>query len=156
MATRPKDKGTRQETKFCQTANDWAGESVAERVALHGAHDQGDIRLRVDDLTVCVESKYQKSYPTESEIAEFKEQTMAEWLAADTDCAVLLVNLPRRGFLRAEVWMLRSTLNLLWGGEREDVTGSSTGLEHDWVRQTLLDFLWMCYGAPAWEDRRRA
>lgn len=64
MKTRPKDIGTRQESSIRNVINDWAGEVVCERVALHGNKDMGDLRIVVDDLVLTGESKHCKAYPS--------------------------------------------------------------------------------------------
>lgn len=67
MANPSKVKGTRYETALVDVFNDWNGIKCCERVVLHGDKDHGDIRLSVDDLTICVEAKWNKSYPNEKD-----------------------------------------------------------------------------------------
>lgn len=162
--SKAKQKGTAWETKLCNTINDWAGDKVSERVALKGNEDQGDIRLLVDDLTFTVEAKYRKAYPSDGMLAEFKRQTALENDNAKQDGGLLVCNIPNRSVLRADVWMQTKTLYRLHGADRvleqvELPDGTREFAmrmlgdegEHGWLRLTLLDFLWTCYGAPAWE-----
>lgn len=148
MANISKAKGTTFESSLVNVFNEWVGIKVAERVVLHGNHDHGDIRLAVDDLTVCVEAKWRKSYPSEGDMLDFRAQTLAETDNSGADCGILVVNHYRQSIRRAEVWMTGGTwlaLNAATFKLPEYIYS-----EHDWLCMTLLDFCWMCYGAPAW------
>lgn len=145
MSSKSKGKGTRYETQVANFINDWAGERVAERVALHGNHDNGDLRLVVDDLTLCVECKWREKYPPDSEERDFRRQTDEEADNSGADGGILVINRYRAGIERHEVWMHMGTAKMLvgdrWGIARDD---------HDWVCTRLLDFCWICFGGPAW------
>ena len=146
--SKAKAKGTKYESALVKVLNDWSGRQVAERVALHGNYDNGDLRLTVNDLTICVEAKWRKSYPSEGDMLDFRAQTLAETGNSGADCGVLVVNHYNQSVMRSEVWMCGGTwlaLNAVVGklpGHTHD--------EHDWLCMTLLDFCWMCFGAPAW------
>ena len=166
MSSKSKVVGTRYESKIRDTMNDWVGggdnNSVCERVALRGSRDHGDLKIVVDDITLVGECKYSKTYPSEGELEDFKIQTVKENKHAGFDGGVLFVNLPRRSTFRDEVWMPIGTLLLLHGidiaaiddaspEKRKRIESLLTSVdEHSWVRLTLLDFLWTCYGAPSW------
>lgn len=146
--SRAKAKGTKYESSLVKVLNDWSGGQVAERVVLHGNYDNGDLRLTVDDLTICVEAKWRKSYPSEGDMLDFRAQTLAETGNSGADGGILVVNHYNQSVMRSEVWMCGGTwlaLNAVAGklpGHTHD--------EHDWLCMTLLDFCWMCFGAPAW------
>lgn len=168
MANKSKVAGTAQETKICNIINDWAGMKVAERVPLHGSDDQGDIRIRVDSLTLVGESKYSKHYPSDGKLKDFKLQTVTENENAGGDGGILFVNLPHRSVNRMECHMQKSTLlrlhgiDLLVENERipEDLRERLRKAlfddgEFDWVCITLFAFMNIAFGSkPAWEDRR--
>lgn len=115
---RPKDIGTRQETRIVNELNCYADRPVAERVALRGRCDHGDIRIRVDDLVLTGESKHSKHYPTEGQLAEFRRQTVVENQNAGQDGGVLFVNLPNKVIGRMECHMQKSTYLKLHGADR--------------------------------------
>lgn len=145
--TKPKAKGTRFETATVNFINDWAGSKVCERVTLYGHKDHGDVRLKVDDLVICVEDKWREKYPSTSDMADFREQTLKEMTNSGSDGCVLVVNRYRMGIERAEAWVPFSTLmRLLALDEHADQYNG----EHDWCCLTLLEFCWLCFGAPAW------
>ena len=164
-----KEIGTRQETNICNVINDFAGSKVAERLALHGSSDLGDIRIKVDDLVLIGESKHSKSYPSMGMIEEYKGQATTENLNSGGDGAILFVNLPNRSIQRMECHMQKSTLMKLHGIDRliEDEQlperlrrklerALFEDGEFDWVCITLWTFMNLAYGQPAWADRRKA
>lgn len=110
MSSPSKAKGTRMESAIVRAINEYAGYKVAERVALHGNKDHGDIRLDLGDMVLTIESKCSKTYPTESEFERFKQQTVDENENACQDGGVLIVNLPGKSVSRYECWMQFSTL----------------------------------------------
>lgn len=157
--------GTAFESDIRDAHNDWAGRKVCERVALHGTHDNGDLRIEIGDLILTGEAKKRKQYPSEGEIEGYKQQAIEECENAGTYGALLFVNLPRKNLYRTEVWMERSTYLAISGvddfirrvmmrtdshdeGELEEWMVRD---EHSWLRLTLVDYLWMVYGPPAWE-----
>lgn len=148
MANKPKAKGTSYESALVGVLNDWNGLKVCERIVLHGNRDYGDLRLDVDDLTVCVEAKWRKSYPSEGDMLDFRTQTVVETSNSGADCGILVVNHFRQSIMRSEVWMTGNTWLMLNGYDSSRLAGKYN--EHDWLCMTLLDFCWMCYGAPAW------
>lgn len=161
MANPSKAKGTRQESAICKFVNEWAGDDVCERVALHGNRDEGDLRIAVDDLVLTGESKHCKSYPNEKLIEEFKRQTVAENENAGQDGGVLVVNLPGCGVRRYECWMQPATWLLLHGIDIGDdaplhIVGRLRQLmeydPHGWVRLTMADFCHLCFGPPKEES----
>lgn len=163
MANRSKASGTRFESRIRDEANAWAGETVCERVVLHGSRDHGDVRARVDDLTLTIEAKYRKRYPADGDMESFKAQAVTENENAGQDGAVLIVNVPNRSVMRAQCWMLRSTLMRLHGIDRllGDVPKPMRGLmwnalmvdgEHDWLCVTFETFLHICWGDRRTDD----
>lgn len=163
MPTRPKDKGTRFETALVNAFNDWVGEQVCERIVLHGNRDQGDIRLDVDDLTICVEAKWRKSQTSPAVLQEFKRQTIIETHNSNSDGGLLILNKFRSGIMSSSVYMTKSTYLKINGADRilesEELTNIARVRierllkddgEHDWLCVSLLDLCWTLYGAPAW------
>lgn len=158
--TRPKDIGTRQETAIKDALNDFAGYKVCERVILHGNKDHGDLRIEVHDLVLTGESKHCKRYPSVGMIESFKVQTVKENDNAGQDGGLLFVNLPGRSIQRMEVWMRCETYIKLLGIACDAVNatvlahalldGAHIDASHDWLRLTLLDFMYLCWGSPAW------
>lgn len=159
---RPKDAGTRMESKIRNVINDWAGETVCERVALHGSKDVGDLRIVVDNLVLTGESKYRNSYPSEGMLDEFKRQAVTENENAGQDGGLLFVNLAGRSVQRWEVWMQKSTFLKLHGldvvVEKYELSDAAKArleqmlvdTEHDWLRLTMASFMHLCWGSPAW------
>ena len=169
MANPSKEKGTKQESNICNVINDFAGSKVAERLALHGNTDLGDIRILVDDLVLIGESKHSKSYPSVGKVEKYKGQATTENLNSGGDGAILFINLPNRSIQRMECHMQKSTLMKLHGVDRlitdERIpVDLRNRLEHalmedgefDWVCITLWAFMNLAYGQPAWADRRNA
>jgi len=162
VKTRPKDIGTRQESSIRNVINDWAGEVVCERVALHGNKDMGDLRIVVDDLVLTGESKHCKAYPSEGMLDNFKKQTVIENKNAEQDGGLLFVNNTGKSINRMDVWMQKSTFLKLHGLDavveryelsdevRERLERMLKDTEHDWLRLTLLAFMHLCWGQPAW------
>lgn len=142
MRTKPQDIGRTWEVAVTKAMNEWAGRDVCERITKHGPKDQGDLRLIVDDVTVCVECKRTIAYPSESMMAEFRRQTLEEMGHSGADGAVLVVNHYRQSPLRGEVWMPFGTLAVLDG--RADSTEVPEA--HEWVCMTLADFCQLCFG----------
>lgn len=142
MANRSKGRGTRYETAIRSAINAYAGEGACERVALHGSRDHGDLRIRAGGLTLCGECKWRQRYPPESEMAAFREQTLAEAANAGADGGVLFVNRYRMEALRHECWMTHRTLGLLCGYGREMAPDR-------WACVTLAQFLRMAFGGDA-------
>lgn len=161
---RPKDIGTRMESKIRDVINDWAGWKVCERVALHGNNDHGDLRILVDELVLTGESKHCKEYPSEGMLDDFKAQTITENVNAGQDGGVLFVNLTNRSVQRWEAWMQKSTFLKLHGLDRvieryELDDAAKARLEqllidtkHDWLRLTMAAFMHLCWGSPAWGE----
>lgn len=156
---RPKDIGTRQETRIVNALNEYAGEEVAERVALHGSNDRGDLRIRVDGLVLTGESKHSKRYPSEGMMDEYRRQTVEENEAAGQDGGILFVNLPNRSLMRMECHMLKSTYLKLQGvdclldDERvppeaaEEIWSSlAEDGEWDWICIPLSTLLGLAFG----------
>ena len=168
MANPSKDAGTRQETKIVRTLNEYAGEKVAERVALHGRLDHGDIRIVVDGMVLCGESKHSKYYPTVGMMAEHRRQTVEEMHNSCSDGCVLFVNLPNKGMERMECHMPRATYERLHGTDllvrrllgREGLTEEARtdakrleeellrgDAETDWLCVPLSTFMSLAWGS---------
>lgn len=162
VRTKPKAIGTRQESNIRNVLNDWAGSEVCERVVLHGNKDHGDLRIVVDDLVLTGESKHCKSYPSEGMLDDFKSQTVTENENAAQDGGLLFVNNTGKSINRMDVWMQKSTFLKLHGAdkllERDDLSdGVRQRIERlledgefDWLRLTLMAFMYLCWGEPAW------
>lgn len=96
MTNRSKNKGTAWETavvRYCQ-AN---GFPLAERIALHGSKDIGDIRLTAG---VILECKDHATY-SDGDIADWLEETWREKLNANASHATLVVKRARKNVSHA-------------------------------------------------------
>lgn len=142
MANKSKAKGTNYETKVANYINDWVGETVCERIVLHGNRDNGDLRLKVDDLVLTVECKWREKYPNDGEEMDFRKQTVVETANAGTDGGILVINRYRNGIERHEVWVGDWTVAKLYGEE----TFHAIDL---WWCMRLRDFCRLCFGSPA-------
>lgn len=163
MSSKSKVKGTKYETALVNAFNDWVGEQVCERIVLYGNKDHGDIRLDVDDMTICVEAKWRKSPVTPAELQDFKQQTVTETHNSNSDGGLLVVNKFRSGVMSSSVYMTKGTYLKLQGADAlldsDEISErlsryvermlSEEG-EHDWVCMSLLDVCWTLFGAPAW------
>lgn len=98
--SRAKDIGTRAETAVVRyaRANGFAG---AERRALHGAHDVGDVALCPGAI---LEVKSRKSAPTDAQVARWLRETLVEACNADAEAQALVVKRPGFGPDRAGDW----------------------------------------------------
>ena len=169
MPNLSKAKGTRFESAVCNVINDFAGHDIARRVALHGNTDNGDIHIKIGFLTLVGECKYSKSYPSDGQLKDYKQQTLTETENAMGDGGLLFVNVPNRSIQRAEVWLQRSThyklemqrvgiqypndIPLHMIAKVNEVMADS---EFSWRRITIFDFLHEYLSHPAWEwDNRR-
>ena len=152
MANKSKAKGTAFETSVTRYINGWVGEKVCERVVLHGNKDHGDLCLTVDDLTLTVEAKWRKSYPSRSEEIDFRRQTITETANAGTDGGILVVNRFRQSIGVSEVWMDASTWLLIHGTVSGDnsLTYGDWAIS-DWGCMRLEDFCYVCFGKPRTE-----
>ena len=108
------------------------------------------------------ESKHCKSYPSEGMLDDFKRQTVTENENAMQDGGLLFVNNTGKSINRMDVWMQKSTFLKLHGAdkllERDDLSeGVRQRIERlledgefDWLRLTLMAFMYLCWGEPAW------
>lgn len=147
--SKSKAKGTRYETMVANFINDWCGDpDKCRRNALHGFKDEGDLSFRARGLRFIVECKWREKYPGAAEEESFRKQTDEEAQNARADCGVLAINRFRSGVERHYIWVRLSTAHRICNTEMpEDV-------EDIWVCTTLLEFCWLLFGHPAWEDRR--
>lgn len=152
MSSKSKAKGTAFESKVVKTINEWVGHEAAERIVLHGNKDYGDIRMWVGTHQLTIECKWREKYPPDSDEKDFRDQTDREANNAMTDGGILVINKYNQSIWRAECWMHLSTAWIVLGMEPPL---EYVETEHDWVCCRMLDFLWTCYGAPAWENRRQ-
>lgn len=98
MANKNKAKGTAAETRVVKFINGYEGLS-AERLALHGSKDEGDIRVRIDKVTsefasgewrIEVKSGKQTQNPTRSDLTEWLKQTVNERINSGYPCALVV------------------------------------------------------------------
>lgn len=115
--SRSKDIGTRYETQVAREFNRRAGETVAERVVLHGNRDNGDLRLTLPGHVLTVECKWNKRYPSHGKEMDFRKQTLDETEHAGTDAGVLVMNRYQNGIERHECWTQLWVLDMLCGRE---------------------------------------
>lgn len=92
----------------------------------------------------------------------FKQQTVIENENAEQDGGLLFVNNTGKSINRMDVWMQKSTFLKLHGLDavveryelgddvRERLEQMLKDTEHDWLRLTLLAFMHLCWGQPAW------
>lgn len=113
MANPSKAKGTRAETKVVRYLVDHG--IHAERKALAGSTDKGDLRMLLKDgteVTLEVKAGKQTSNYSRSMMSEWREQTLVE--SINSGCPAMLVIVRyRRAFADTEVWMP----NNQWGGQ---------------------------------------
>lgn len=103
MTNRSKQKGTRAETKV---VNYLVSRGIpAERRALHGCKDEGDIIVQADKMTLILEIKagQQTSSPNRTQITEWMEQTKVESKNSGYPAALVVVRF-RRVLIDAEVY----------------------------------------------------
>lgn len=149
MANKSKVKGTRFETDLVDVINDWEGLAICERLPLHGNEDRGDIRLRIRDLTICIEAKNLKDYPPPSLMEKFRDDTVTETANLGADGGLLIISKYRKRITLSEVWMQHGTFFKLYHREPPEMDDA-----HAWCCMTLGDFLRRFLGEPAWADRR--
>lgn len=111
MANRSKAKGTRAETAVVNYLNEHG--IKAERRALSGSEDKGDIKLVLPNGTkgiAEVKTGQQTFNPNRTQLKFWKDQTMVEKMNAsmaekDIEFAILVVVRYRRKLEDADVWM---------------------------------------------------
>lgn len=105
MANPSKKKGTAAETEVVNFLEKYG--IVAERIALHGAIDQGDIRIKESGygkpLVFEVKAGKQTLNPSRSDMENWLQQSVTEGYNSASDC-MLVVRRYRRGIKDAEVW----------------------------------------------------
>lgn len=105
MANPSRDIGTRAETKVVRYL---AGRGLeAERRALSGRDDKGDVKVTLEDAVLTIEVKAGKmtANPNRSQLDEWLRQTRVE--AANAGCTgVLVVVRYRRSIEDADVYMI--------------------------------------------------
>lgn len=137
--SKSKAKGTRYETQVASEINRRAGDTVAERVVLHGNRDNGDLRLTLPGHVLTVECKWREKYPGGGEELDFREQTLKETEHAGTEAGILVVNRYRIGIERHECWMQLWVLDMLCGREYDP--------EQDmWVMVRMGEFCDLLFG----------
>ena len=142
-----KDKGTRFESALVKYFNDWFGDDVCERIVLHGNRDFGDLRLKVDDLTLAVEAKWRTKYPSRGEELDFRRQTLVEASNSGADGGILVVNKYRQSIDCSEVWMDAGTWFLIHGTAAGDESmAHGDWAFSDWGCMRLKDFCYVCFG----------
>jgi len=95
MANRSKDKGTKFETA---TARYMSAHGIpAERVALHGTGDEGDLKATVRGMALAIECKDRKRI----EAVRWMDEAEREALNAGADVPVLVVHRPGCGAAKA-------------------------------------------------------
>ena len=101
---RSKQKGTRGETQVVKYLT--ACGLSAERRALSGAADQGDIKFTVGDyeMTLEVKAGKQTENPSRAQLTEWLRQTVVEGENAGCDAALVVVR-HRRSMKDAEVYV---------------------------------------------------
>lgn len=104
MANLSKQKGTRAETAVVKYLQSLGIE--AERRALSGSEDKGDIKVQLPyhELTLEIKAGKQTSNPSRTQVEEWLHQMRAEGAHADCLCALVIVRYNRK-LTSAEVYM---------------------------------------------------
>lgn len=97
MANKNKAKGTAAETRVVKFINGYEGLS-AERLALHGSKDEGDIRVRIYEdrpdggweFRLEVKGGKQTQNPTRADLTEWFRQTEVEEKNAGCPCVLVV------------------------------------------------------------------
>lgn len=135
MANKSKAIGTKYESDVVKAINAVRPDAGARRVVLHGNHDHGDIHMSMNGLTVCIEAKYRKSYPSITEQEDYRRQCIEETGNSGTDVGAFVFNHFRQNIYRSEVWMTHGTFLRLMGVD--------VPMEGGWVCKSLGEFLQM-------------
>ncbi len=103
MANKSKAKGTAFETAVGKYVNDNGNGAIARRLPLSGAVDKGDLEIYVpggrSTRVITVQCKAAKAF----DLAGWLADTEAQWRAAGSDDAVLIVKAPGKSIGRAYV-----------------------------------------------------
>lgn len=116
MANPSKKKGTKAETEVVNFLADYG--IVAERMALSGAKDKGDIKVIESNygkpLVFEVKAGKQTQNPSRSDIEDWLAQARVEGENSGCDC-MLVIRRYKRNIADAEVWHLsHHKLTFMW------------------------------------------
>jgi hypothetical protein len=150
---RPRDIGTAAETAVVRVARAH-GFRYADRYALHGAHDQGDVVL-CEGVIVEVKGGEAARDASDAQIEAWLDQTEKERINARADVALLVVQRRGVGIARAQSWA--AWWRLGWLARLAGQVESFAPGPHVAVRCTLADALTILraagYGRPLDDDR---
>jgi hypothetical protein len=99
---KPKDIGTRAETMVVNWVRT-RGFGTAERMALHGTQDTGDIRL-CPTVIIEVKAGAAANNASDKQIETWLDDTDRERAAGNADIGVLVTQRPRHGAARVGSW----------------------------------------------------
>lgn len=110
----------------------------AERVALHGSRDEGDLRVIARGMRVVIECKDVRDVPP-ALIERWRDETDAERGNADADAAILVRHVPGNGSARRGADECQMTLRDLWRitGTTFPATFSVADPDDEWVTVSL-------------------
>lgn len=110
----------------------------AERVALHGSRDEGDLRVIARGMRVVIECKDVRDVGP-ALIERWRDETDAERGNADADAAILVRHMPGNGKARRGADECQMTLRDLWRitGTTFPATFSVADPDDEWVTVSL-------------------
>ena len=109
MANKMRQRGTAFETAVVNFINEKIPRVMAHRLPLSGAVDKGDLKVMTSGgKTYTVQCKAAKAF----DLAGWLADTEAQWKAAGTDDAVLIVKAPGKAIGRA--YVIRALENYEW------------------------------------------
>lgn len=144
--SRQRDVGTRFETQVVRRLREMLGDDRPERLALHGAHDHGDIgHIFAHGFEGVAECKCH-SRVTPSLVAAWRGQTLDERENSDSDFALLIVSVYRAPVGRSQCHVtIRDLTRICLGVEAH---GGLAGLyDESWVVMTLDEACALMRGA---------
>lgn len=106
----------------------------AERVALHGSRDEGDLRVIARGMRVVIECKDVRNAGA-ANVQRWRDETDAERGNADADAAILVRHVPGNGKARRGADECQMTLRDLWRitGTTFPATFSVADPDDEWV-----------------------
>lgn len=145
--SKQRKKGSAYETKFVRYLRDGLEDERPERLALHGAHDHGDVgHIFCHGFEGIAECKSHKQV-TPKLIAEWREQTLAERENADADFALLVADVYGRPMGQSHVHVTIRDLARICLGMRVATTPKLSELyDNSWVVMTLDDAIYLMRG----------
>lgn len=147
MSNPPKARGTLAETAVERYINARVGAGAAQRVALKGNSDQGDIHIRGGAIVLEVKSRRKWASPAQIE-AWLAETEREATRVPQCSIGALVVKRPGSGVANAGDWLVYLRLDelalLAWGADR-----IHTDIAHEWACINLAAFASLLRTLPA-------